>query len=48
MGLFEQVPKGLKENLEYRRDLLMWANTNERQRVIFTACQKDILDVPRL
>lgn len=43
MGLFEQVPKGLKENLEYRRDLLKWADTNERQRVIFTACQKDIL-----
>jgi hypothetical protein len=43
MTLYSQVPKGLKENLEYRRDLLRWADTIERQRVLFTACKEDVL-----
>ena len=43
MSLYSQVPKTLKENLEYRRDLLRWADTVERQRILFTACKEDIL-----
>ena len=41
--LYEQVPKDLKSNLEYRRDLLRWADTKEKQRILFTGCQQDIL-----
>jgi len=43
MSLYEQVPKDLVENLEYRRDLLKWADTPERQRILWTACKHDIL-----
>jgi hypothetical protein len=43
MGLYEQVPKDLAGNLEYRRDLLRWADTPERQRILWTACKHDIL-----
>ena len=43
MSLYEQVPKDLVGNLEYRRDLLQWANTPERQRILWTACKHDIL-----
>ena len=43
MSLYKQVPKTLKENLEYRMDLLKWADTNERQRTLWTACRHDIL-----
>lgn len=43
MGLYEQVPKDLVGNLEYRRNLLEWANTAERQRILWTACKHDIL-----
>ena len=43
MTLYKQVPKDYKSNLEYRRDLLKWADTVERQRVLFTACKEDIL-----
>jgi len=41
--LYDQVPKDLTGNLEYRRDLLAWADTRERQRVLWTACHEDIL-----
>lgn len=43
MSLYEQVPKDLVENLEYRRDLLKWADTPDRQRILWTACKHDIL-----
>lgn len=43
MTLYKQVPKDYKSNLEYRRDLLKWADTVERQRVLYTACKEDIL-----
>ena len=40
---YSQVPKTLVENLEYRRDLLAWADTPKRQRTLWTACNRDIL-----
>ena len=43
MSLYDQVPKTLKENLEYRMELLKWADTLERQRTLWTACKHDIL-----
>lgn len=43
MSLYKLVPKGLKENLEFRRDLLQWADTIERQRTLWTACKHDVL-----
>ena len=41
--LYQQVPKTLKENLEYRSDLLKWADTLDKQRILYTACSEDIL-----
>ena len=43
MSLYNQVPKTLKENLQYRKDLISWADTRVRQRSIWTACKQDIL-----
>lgn len=40
---YRHVPKTLKENLEFRKKVLLWANTPERQRIIWTACKHDIL-----
>ena len=40
---YSQVPKTLVENLEYRRDLLAWADTPKKQRTLWTACNRDIL-----
>ena len=43
MSLYGLVPKTLKENLEFRRDLLQWADTPDRQRTLWTACKRDVL-----
>ena len=43
MSLYGLVPKTLKENLEFRRDLLQWADTPDRQRTLWTACKHDVL-----
>ena len=43
MSLYGLVPKTLKENLEFRRDLLLWADTPDRQRTLWTACKHDVL-----
>tara|TARA_R100001594_G_scaffold506_1_gene1947 strand:+ start:1500 stop:3332 length:1833 start_codon:yes stop_codon:yes gene_type:complete len=43
MTLYHQVPKTLKENLEYRRELISWADTSDRRRSLWTACKQDIL-----
>jgi len=40
---YSQVPKTLVENLEYRRDLLRWADIPKRQRALWSACNRDIL-----
>ena len=40
---YSQVPKTLVENLEYRRDLLAWADTPKKQRTLWTACNRDVL-----
>ena len=43
MSLYHQVPKNLKDNLKYRRELLAWADTPARCRSLWTACKHDIL-----
>ena len=43
MSLYGLVPKTLKENLEFRRDLLQWADTADKQRSLWTACKHDVL-----
>ena len=43
MSLYNQVPKNLKDNLKYRRELLAWADTPARRRSLWTACKQDIL-----
>ena len=41
--LYSQVPKTLVENLEYRRDLLSWADTPKKQRALWTGSKHDML-----
>lgn len=38
------VPKGLKENLEYRRRVMEWAaRSEENKRILWMACKRDLL-----
>ena len=43
MTLYGQVPKDLRGNLEFRRDLLLSADTADKQRSLWTACKHDVL-----
>tara|TARA_R110000824_G_scaffold28356_4_gene95412 strand:- start:9 stop:1841 length:1833 start_codon:yes stop_codon:yes gene_type:complete len=43
MSLYKKIPKTLKENLRYRKELIGWADTRARQRSLWTACKQDVL-----
>lgn len=44
MSLYDQVPKTLKENLDYRRRTLLWARESKsNQAALMHACKEDML-----